>query len=202
MPLRLSSAIIRSCVSHAPKARFKSPESSDVGQAGDSVPGLFMFRFLGYHAGMSLQGDIKSAITEAMKAREELKLSVLRGISAAIVNELVANKEKPDAELPDDKVLGVIGRLAKQRKESIDQFTKGNREDLADKEKTELEILNTYLPTMLSQEEIEKVAQKKKQELGITDGSGMGQLMGAVMSELKGRADGGDVKAVVEKLLN
>ncbi len=150
---------------------------------------------------MSLHQDIKEQIQKAMKERDELRLLVLRSVLSAFTNELVAKKQKPSEELSDDEALAVIQRAAKQRKDSIEQFTKGDREDLAQKEREELTILEGYLPTMLSKEEIKKVAENKKAELNITDISQMGQFMGAVMKELKGKADGGDVKEVVAKLL-
>jgi uncharacterized protein YqeY len=97
-------------------------------------------------------------------------------------------------------VLAVIKRLAKQRKDSIEQFQKGNREDLVEGEEKELVVLESYLPQLMSKEEIEPIAIAKKEELGITDKGKKGQLIGAVMKEVAGKADGGDVKAVVEKL--
>jgi uncharacterized protein YqeY len=105
-------------------------------------------------------------------------------------------------ELTDEEALAVIKRLVKQRKDSIDQFKKGNREDLVKVEEAELKILEVYLPQMMSQAEISKIAEKKKTELGISDKSKAGLLMSALMKELKGRADGGDVKVVVDKLFS
>ena len=149
---------------------------------------------------MSLHEQIKNEIKEAMKAKETVRLEVLRGIIAAFTNELVSKKRKPDEILEDDEGLQVIGRLAKQRKDSIEQFKKGNREDLVQIEEAELKILETYLPEMMSKKEIEKIAKQKKEELGIDDGAKKGMLMGALMKELKGKADGGDVKEVVDSL--
>lgn len=134
---------------------------------------------------------------QALKARDAIRLSVLRGLLSEFTNDLVAQKRKPDGQLSDEEVLVVIGRAAKQRQDSIEQFTKGRRSDLADKEKAELEILQTYLPEQLSRDEIEKIVKAKKDELGIADKSDIGKLMGAVMSELKGKADGNIVKEVV-----
>lgn len=150
---------------------------------------------------MSLQQTIKTQIKEALIAKDELRLSVVRGILAAFTNELVAKKRKPDEELDDEDALTVIKRLAKQRKDSIEQFRAGNREDLASKEEAELKILDAYLPAMMGREEIKKVAEAKKAELGLDDKTKAGQLMAAVMKELKGQADGADVKAVVDELL-
>lgn len=135
-----------------------------------------------------------------MKARDEVKLLVLRGLVTAAVNELVATSRKPDEFLTDEQTLAVIKRAVKQRKDSIEQFEKGGRADLADKEKAELAILDTFLPAAMSREEIKIIAEKKKAELGVTDKKDMGKFMGAVMKETAGRADGSDVKAVVESL--
>jgi uncharacterized protein len=147
-----------------------------------------------------IQQQIKSQIPEAMKAKDELRLLVLRGLATAFMNELVAKKRKPSDELTDDEALEVIRRASKQRKDSIEQFRKGNREDLAQKEEAELKIVESYLPQMMSKEEVEKVARAKKDEMGVTDKSKMGMLMGAIMKDLKGKADGADVKSAVESL--
>jgi len=144
--------------------------------------------------------DIRNEMTAAMKAKEETKLRVLRGLISACTNELVSQKKKPGDILDDESALSVIKRAVKQRQDSIEQFEKGGRDDLAQIEKEELKILSTYLPEMMSKEEIKKVAEAKKEELGVEDKSRMGILMGAVMAELKGKADGKDVKEVVDNL--
>jgi uncharacterized protein len=149
---------------------------------------------------MSLHRDIRSQMQKAMKDKEEVRLSVLRGLVSAFTNELISKKKKPNEELSDDETLLVIQRGAKQRKDSIEQFRKGNREDLAEKEEAELKILEEYLPQMMSREEIEKIAKTKKEELGINDKSKIGVLMGSVMKELKNKADGKIVKSVIEGL--
>lgn len=149
---------------------------------------------------MSLHTQIKSEIKEAMLAKDTVRLNVLRGVATAFTNELVATKRTPQEELSDEESLAVIKRLVKQRKDSIEQFTKGGREDLAKDEQTELSILEKYMPATLPKEEIRKVAEAKKAEMGVTDKAKMGILMGAVMKELKGNADGADVKEVVESL--
>lgn len=149
---------------------------------------------------MSIENNIKEALKEAMKNKEELRLSVMRNIKASFTNELVAKGMTPQSEVSDDMAMSVIKRLAKQRKDSIEQFRNGGREDLASQEEAELAVLEELLPKMMSQDEIRPVAEKKKAELGIEDKAKMGILIGAVMKELGGQADGGDVKAVVESL--
>ncbi len=149
---------------------------------------------------MPLHEQIKSDIKEAMKARDEVRLSTLRGALSAFTNEIVAQKKKPDEMLPDTDALKVIKRLANQRKDSILQFTNGGRPELAESEQKELAILETFLPQMMSEADIRAVAEAKKTELGITDSAKAGQLTGMIMKELAGRADGGDVKKVVDSL--
>ena len=149
---------------------------------------------------MSLQTDIKSQMVLAMKARDALRLSVLRGLLSSFTNELVAKSRKPDEVLADEEVLVVIGRSVKQRKDSIEQFEKGGRTDLADAEKAELAVLQTYLPTQMSQEEVfayveSKVAAEKP------DKAKAGQFMGLIMKELKGKTDGALVKEAIDKIL-
>ncbi len=136
----------------------------------------------------------------AMKARDDLRVQTLRGAMAAFVNELVAKGKKPTEELDDTGAVAVLKRLAKQRKDSAEQFAKGSRQELADKELAEQKIIEAYLPQTASREEIEKVARAKKEELGVTDASGIGKLTGAVMKEFAGRADGNEVKSVIASL--
>lgn len=150
---------------------------------------------------MSLQTRIKEESTAALKARDEVRLTTLRGLTSAFTNELVAQKRKPTEELGDDEALAVIKRNVKQRKDSIEQFQQGGRTDLVEKEQAELTVLEKFLPAQASDEEIHAVAQKKIEELGVADPSGMGPLMGAIMKELGGNADGGDVKRIVSELL-
>ena len=150
---------------------------------------------------MSLHQQIKEEIKEAMKARDSLRLGVVRGLVANFTNELVALKRMPTEELSDGEVLSVIRRAVKQRKDSIEQFTEGGRQDLAESEKAELLILEKYLPAQMSKEDVIVVAKAKIAEMGLTDKSKMGMLMSAVMKELKGKADGAVVKEVVDELL-
>ena len=143
---------------------------------------------------------MKSEIRSALKEHDEIRLTLLRSLVTAFTNELVAKKRKPDEELSDEDALAVISRAAKQRKDSIEQFKKGGRDDLAEKETKELAIIESYLPKMLGKDEIEKVARKKQKALDVTDSSQKGMLMGAVMVEWKNKADGKLVKEVVDSL--
>lgn len=147
-----------------------------------------------------LHEQIKNNIKEAMMAKDTLKLETYRGMVAAFTNELVAKNRKPNEMLNDEEALAVISRLSKQRKDSIEQYGKGGREDLVKEESAQLAILETYLPKMMEQSEVEKIARAKKDELGITDATKKGMLMSALMKDLKGKADGTVVKAVVDAL--
>ena len=151
---------------------------------------------------MALQQTIKDQIKDAMRAHDELRKEVLRGILTAFVNELVAKRRTPQEILEDDDCTLVLKRLVKQRKDSAEQFTAGGRPELAEKEVKELAIIEEFLPALMSRDEIKKIALAKKAELGVTDKSGMGKFIGAVMKECKGMADGNDVKAVAEELLS
>ena len=144
--------------------------------------------------------ELKEQIKQAMKNREEKKLNVLRMLLSAATNELVAKSRKPDEQLSDEELLWVISRAAKQRKDSIEQFQKGGRPELAASEQEELTILETLLPPQMSREEVEQAARAKAAELGVADKSGANKLMGMLMKELKGRADGTVVKEIVDKL--
>jgi len=135
-----------------------------------------------------------------MKARETVKLNVLRGISTMVTNDLVAKGRGPDGEITADEMLAIIVRASKQRKDSIEQFEKGGRPELAVAEKEELAIIQTLLPAQMSQDEIEAAAKAKAAGLGVVDKTGANKLMGVLMKDLKGRADGNDVKAVVDNL--
>ncbi|KKQ77827.1 MAG: hypothetical protein A3A96_01885 [Candidatus Zambryskibacteria bacterium RIFCSPLOWO2_01_FULL_39_39] len=149
-----------------------------------------------------MHNQIQDQIKDAMRAKDEVKLTTLRGVLASFTNEAVALKRKPQDRLSDEEATVVIRRLVKQRKDSIEQFLKGDRKDLADNEKSELKILEEFLPAQMSEDKIREIVIKKKSEMGEVDKSKMGQFMGAVMKECKGEADGTLVKKIVEEVLN
>lgn len=144
-----------------------------------------------------LQESIREAMQEALKAHEKVRLTTLRGIMSAITNELVAQKHRPSESLDDESVLAVIKRAVKQRKDSIEQFEKGGRTDLADKEKEELVIIEAYLPASASREEIAKALESVLKNMGEVDYSKAGIIVGTVMKALNGNADGTLVKELV-----
>src|SRR3989338_781320 len=156
--------------------------------------------FIACYTRAMLAQKIRSDMTAAMKARDDLRVQTLRGALAAFTNELVAKGKKPTEELDDTDAVVVLKRLAKQRKEAAEVYQTGGRAELSEKELNELKIIEQYLPQAASREDIEKVARAKMSELGVTDASGAGKLTGAVMNEFAGRADGNDVKEVVASL--
>ncbi len=144
------------------------------------------------------QAELKEVMKDAMRAKDAIKLAVIRGLITAAMNEAVSNGKGPDGVLDEGEMLSVITRASKQRKDSIEQFEKGGRPDLAEPEKAELAIIQTMLPAQMSHDEIVVAAKAKAAEMGVTDKTGANKLMGMLMKDLKGRADGNDVKAVVD----
>lgn len=147
-----------------------------------------------------LHEEIKNNIKEAMKAKDTVRLEVMRGLVTAFTNQLVATARTPQDMLTDEEAMAVITRLAKQRKDSIEQFTKGGRMDLVSEETAQLAVLEAYLPKLMDKSEVESIAKAKQSELGITDPTKKGMLMSLLMKDLKGKADGTIVKEVVDSL--
>lgn len=146
-----------------------------------------------------MQDQLKIQLKEAMIAKNQVAMDVIRGIMSACTNELVAKGKKPQEILSDEEVIAVITRLAKQRKDSIEQFEKGGRQDLVLEEKAQLEIIEKYLPEQMSEEEVVSFVNTKISELGL-DLSKKGIVMATIMKELKGKADGTVVKKVIDSL--
>lgn len=151
---------------------------------------------------MSVYAQLKEELITAMKAKDEVALNTVRGILSACTNELVATKRTPHDVLTDDEVTAVIKRAVKQRKDSVEQYMRGNRADLAQVEVAEISLLEKYLPETMGRDDIARVVKSKIADLGgIVDKSKKGMLMGMIMNELKGVADGNDVKEVIDELL-
>ncbi|MFH0834210.1 MAG: GatB/YqeY domain-containing protein [Patescibacteria group bacterium] len=146
---------------------------------------------------MSLKNRIVDELTDAMKNSREVEKQTLRMLKAEIMKAEVAGDTKK--ELTDEEILKIVKRLVKQRKDSIEQFEKGGRIELAANEKAEIVILEKYLPAQIPPEKIAEIVAAKKAELGISDKSKMGMLIGAVMKEVGDAADGAAVKIAVEK---
>ena len=130
-----------------------------------------------------MQNQIQEQIKDALRAKDQVRLTTLRGTLAAFTNEAVVKGRTPQDKLSDDEAIAVIRRLVKQRKDSIEQFEKGARQDLADIEKAEMKILEEFLPAQMSEEKIREIVLKKKEEMGLIDKSKMGIFMGAVMKD-------------------
>ncbi len=149
---------------------------------------------------MSLHEQIRGQIKESMKAGDKVRLEVMRGLVTAFTNELVATNRTPQDMLTDEEAIKVITRASKQRKDSIEQFGKGNRQDLVDAETAQLRIIEEFLPKLMEKSEVEKFVKTKYDELPIKDPTKKGMFMSSVMKELKGKADGSLVKEVVDQL--
>lgn len=148
-----------------------------------------------------MQDKIQEQIKDAMRAKDQIRLTTLRSMIAAFTNESVALKRTPKDKLLDTEAVVVIRRLVKQRKDSIEQFEKGGRKDLADNEKTELGVLEEFLPVQMNEDRIREIVLNKKVEMGEIDKTKMGQFIGAVMKECKGQADGSIIKKIIEETL-
>lgn len=147
---------------------------------------------------MSLTTQIEQDYIVAYKAKDALRLGVLRLLKTAAKN-LQVELMRP---VTDDELAGVIQKQAKQRQDSIEQYTAANRPDLADKEAAELAILQDYLPEPLSAEELAAAVDAAVAALGVTDMSGMGRVIQSVMGDYKGRVDGKSVSSAVKARLN
>ncbi len=147
---------------------------------------------------MSLMEQLTKTLPEAMKAHDQVRLGTVRMLKAALMNREV---ERGRA-LTDVEELQVVSMLVKQRKDSIDQFARGGRQDLVDKEKAELAILEAYLPPVVDAAELERVAAEAVAETGATSPRDMGKVMKAVMARLAGaQVDGKAVSELVRRKL-
>lgn len=151
---------------------------------------------------MSLKKRILDDLKSAMKAKEADKLNVLRSLKAKLLEKEISERKGGEASLSDEQVVEVLMKAAKQRKESIDQFEEGGRDDLADKEKFELEIIEKYLPEMMDEDEIREEVQAQIDKMGAADMSDMGKVMGALMGRLKGKAEGATISKIVKEELS
>jgi uncharacterized protein YqeY len=152
---------------------------------------------------MTLHQTIKDQIKEALRAKDTIRLDTLRGLNALFQNELMS--ASPATEfLADDKVLALIKRSVKQHKDSIEQFEKGGRTDLVSKEKAELVILESFMPTMMPYDQVKIVARTRIDALksqGSFDPKATGKIVGMLIKELAGKADGADIKRAVDELV-
>ena len=147
---------------------------------------------------MSLQEQISAALKDAMRARDEVKMATLRLVLTAI------KKREKEARslLEDQEVISVITSQIKQRRESIEQYRKAGREDLAQTEEKELQILQGYMPEQVSEEEISNTLDEIIAEVGAVSMKDMGKVMKAAMAKLAGKAEGGAINAMVKAKLS
>jgi len=147
---------------------------------------------------LSLEEIIFNDMKKALKENEKLKLSTLRLIRAAIKNAEISKKDK----LTEDEVIGIVNRNLKKLEESLDMFTKGQRPELAEKAKKEIEIVKKYLPEQLSEEEVEKIVKETIAKFGFKGLQDIGPAMREIIPQLKGKADGKMVNKMVRDLLD
>lgn len=146
---------------------------------------------------LSLSEQIMSDMKEAMKARDKVRLNTVRMIKSALMNE----KIKAGHDLTAEEELTVLSREKKQREESIEEFTKANRKDLADETKQELAIVESYLPKQMTQEELSQAVSSAIAEVNAKGKSDFGKVMKVLMPKIKGKADGKAASDVVRKQL-
>lgn len=149
---------------------------------------------------MELGERINEDFKKALQERDALKISVSRMLKAAITNREIEKRKKEEG-LTNDELLEVVLSEAKKRKDAIGGFRKGGREDLAQKEEKELMMLSAYLPEEISEEEIRKFVQAAIQKVGAAGLKDFGKVMGVLMPEVKGRADGQVISRIVKEML-
>lgn len=141
---------------------------------------------------------LRKDMFEASKAKDIGRADILKMAMASIKNQEVEIQR----DLDDDEVIAVLRKESKKIADSIEQFKRMGRDDLLEKEQYQFEVLESYLPQLMSRDDIEAVVEKKVADLGVSNVTEMGKVMGVVMNELKGKADGGLVKDIVQKVLS
>ncbi|RXI99398.1 GatB/YqeY domain-containing protein [Anaerobacillus alkaliphilus] len=147
---------------------------------------------------MNLLDRLTVDMKEAMKNKEKQRLSVIRMVKSALQNEAI----KLQKELTEDEALTVLNRELKQRKDSLHEFEKANREDLAEKVREEVVILTDYMPKQLSEDEVATIVQETIEEVGAASKADMGKVMSAIMPKVKGKTDGSVVNRLVQQFLS
>ena len=150
---------------------------------------------------MGLKEQISEDIKSAMKAKDKLRLQTVRSIKKVILDKEVALRPSGQESLTAEQELELLAQQAKQRRDSIEQFRNGGREDLAEKEEQELAIIETYLPQQLSEDEINSILAEVIAQVGASSPQDMGKVMGVAMKQLKGRADGKKIQELVKAKL-
>ena len=151
---------------------------------------------------MTLKERIGEDIKSAMKAKDKIRLETVRGIKKAILEKEIALRPKGQDSLTQEQEIELLAQQAKQRRDSIEQFQKAGREDLAQKEKQELAILETYLPEQIDDAQLESIIEEIITSVGATSAKDLGKVMGAAIKQLKGQADGQKIQALVKSKLS
>jgi len=147
---------------------------------------------------MSLKDQVQSQMIEAIKAKDTIKTSTLRMLKAEILKFETSGSNK---ETTDEILISIIQKQLKQRKDAAEQYLKGGRPELAEKEEQEAKILETYLPEQMSEEEVREIIKTVITEVGATSKADIGKVMGAIMAKVKGKADGKVINRIVQELL-
>ena len=150
---------------------------------------------------MILTERVDTDLKEAMRAKNAMKLGVLRMLKSALKNDAI-EKSGAEGQLNDAEAIQVVRKQAKQRQDSIESFEKGGRAELAAKEKEELSILNSYLPAPMSADELSNIVRETITEVGATSKAQMGVVMKALQAKVAGRADGKTLSAEVQRQLS
>lgn len=151
---------------------------------------------------MSLYETILADLKKAMLAKDKDRTQVLRSIKAALLEKEISERKGGEAKLSEEQVVQVLMKAAKQRKDSISQFSDAGRDDLVATEQKELEVIESYLPKMMSEKEISDIVDSVIVSVGATSLQDMGKIMGAVMPKVKGKADGALVNKIVKEKLS
>ena len=151
---------------------------------------------------MSLKDRISEEIKTAMKAKDKVRLETVRSIKKVILEKESSLRAQGQETLTENQEIEVLSQLAKQRRDSIEQYSKAGRDDLAAQESQELAIIEEYLPKQLSDEEVAAVVDEIIASVGATEAKDMGKVMGPTMQKLKGRADGQKIQAMVKAKLS
>ncbi|AFS00188.1 GatB/YqeY domain-containing protein [Lentilactobacillus buchneri] len=147
---------------------------------------------------MSVYDKLLSDMKDAMKARDKVRLGVIRGIKAQVMNAKVADGNH---DLTEDQINDIIMKEIKQQKESLEEFQKADRKDLAEEQEAKLKIAEEYAPKQLSEAEVEKIVQETISQVGAESMADFGKVMGAIMPKVKGQADGSVINKLVKQQL-
>ncbi len=151
---------------------------------------------------MSLKEKLAEDLKAAMRAKDAVRLRTIRSLRAALMEREIAERQGGEATLTEEQELAVVQKQAKQRRDALEQYEQAGREDLAAKEREELEVLKEYLPRQLGEDEVRTVVARIVAETGAASPRDMGKVMGLAMKELRGKADGRMVQAVARELLS